>query len=410
MTEFKKKGKDYLDMESFLTRAEAVSMLRENWHCRPGTEEIALSEALGRTSAQDGFSLFTLPVVRASGPDGIAVRFADFEQGVPDTSAWKEGVDYVAADCGDDFDDAFDTVINIERVSFDADRTIHLHLDEKIEKGQMVRERGASLREGEQVVAAGMKLHPLHLGLLANAGIEQLSVLKRPKVAFLPTGNELIPRGAVPERGQNIQSNGLMIEAFLNSWQGEMWEFPITSDHKASIEKTLDTALAGSDIVLLSGGSSMGSEDFVSGLLKKRASICQHGVRCIPGMPMAVGIVDGKPVINMPGPPFAAYCAMDWCVKELLAHWYGLPVPCRQKVSVILDKEITKPERMEFYARLHLFTASDGSLHADPIRMADRFAEGTCRFNGLHIMPIGCATYEAGQEIEAEILHTDLFS
>lgn len=406
MTEFKRKGKEYLDMERFVTRAEALSRLRELWRFEPGKESVPLEEANRRVCAEEAASLLTLPVARASGPDGIAVRFADFADKNPDTSGWKEGVDYVAADCGDDFDDAFDTVINIERVSFSPEGGISINLEGPLKQGQMVRPRGATLREGERVIEAGAKICPYHLGLLAGAGLDRITVLAKPKVAFIPTGNELVPRGTVPGRGQNVESNSLMAATFLAEWQADMKALPVVGDQKAKLEKALDAALAESDIVILNGGSSMGSEDFVSGLLSRRGSFSQHGVRCIPGMPMAVAIVDGKPVINMPGPPFAAYCAFDWCISPLIAHWYGQPAPKRKRVKAMLEKEITKPEKMEFYARLHLFENGDGVLRADPIRMDDRYAQATCRFNGLHVMPIGRATYEAGQEIEAEILHS----
>ena len=407
MTEFKRKGKDYLNMERFLTRAEALSRLRELWRFEPGRERVALAQANGRVCAESAASRWTLPIARVAGPDGIAVRFADFEQGMPDTGGWKEGVDYVAADCGDDVADAFDTVINIERVSFSPEGGISLALEGPLQRGQMVRERGAMLREGENVIQPGTAIRPYHLGLLAGAGLEDIAVLARPKVAFIPTGNELVPHGETPARGQNVNSNSLMAAAFLAEWQAAMIAVPIVRDQKAELEKSLDAALEASDIVILNGGSSMGSEDFVSGLLSRRGSFCQHGVRCIPGMPMAVAIIDGKPVINMPGPPFAAFCAFDWCVHPLISHWYGQPAPRRKTISAVLEKEITKPERMEFYARLHLFEHEDGVVHADPIRMDDRYAEATCRFNGLHIMPIGCATYESGHIIEAEILHSE---
>jgi molybdopterin molybdotransferase/putative molybdopterin biosynthesis protein len=407
VTEFKRKGKDYLDMDRFLTRAEVLQRLFELWPCAPSVKTIPLAEANGRICASAVFSPHTLPLARVAGPDGIAVRYADFLFGTPDTSAWKEGRDYAAADCGDDFDDTFDTVIAIERVRFGPDGILSLHLDGPLKKGQMTRPRGSAFEEGEELIRAGTKIRPYHMGMLAGGGIEKISVLARPRVAFIPTGDELVPRGTIPVRGQAVESNSLMGAAFLDERQADVRTCPIAEDRKTALEESLDAALRDSDIVIINGGSSMGSEDFVSGLLAGRASFCRHGIRCIPGMPMALGIVDGKPVVNMPGPPFAAFCAFDWCINPLIARWYGQPAPARKRVKVLLDKEITKPAGMEFYARLHLFTDNEGRMRADPIRMDDRYAEGVRRFNALHIMPVGQATYEAGREIEAELLYSD---
>ena len=107
------------DMEKSVTRAQALELMKERWRPAPGREIVALEEALGRVAAEDLRAVNTLPVFRASCFDGVAVRSADFQNGLPDTSAWVKGRNFVRADTGDDFPDEFDTVIAIEDVILD---------------------------------------------------------------------------------------------------------------------------------------------------------------------------------------------------------------------------------------------------------------------------------------------------
>ena len=407
MTEYKRKGKDYLNAEKFATLEETVERLREHWRPCPDTETVPLPRAAGRIAAKTLTSLHNHPVVRAAQADGIAVRSADFAAGPPDTSNWREGRDYVPADMGDDFDDAFDMVINIEKVRFDADGVIHLEPEEEARSGLRVRPSGETLREGEEVLAAGVRINPFQVGLLAGGGVNEVPVLARPRVSYIPTGGELVPPGRPLQRGQTVESNGLMIAATLAAWQADFQPLPIIDDQKAELEKALDKALAESDLVLINGGSSMGCEDHVSGMLARRGGFFQHGVRAIPGMPMGVAVIDGKPVINIPGPPFAAFCGLDWCVKPLIAHWYGQPCLKRRTVRARLTKPLRKPERFAFFSRLHLSKDSGLAWQAEPIRFEERYAPSFSRFNALIIMPVGCELIEAGEEIEAEILYTE---
>ena len=123
-----------MDFSKLKKRKEAMDLLLENWAPRPETELVELEAAEGYVLAENQYAVFSIPVVRASGMDGIAVRYDDFAEGIPDTSGWIEGREYVRADTGDDFDDAYDTVIPIERVTILEQGGLSLDADVKIEK------------------------------------------------------------------------------------------------------------------------------------------------------------------------------------------------------------------------------------------------------------------------------------
>lgn len=407
MARLTQKPSTYLNRENYATRAETVERLVSLWEFIPQTERLRLRSAAGRISAADLFSQNTLPVCRGAGADGVAFRCADFKNGMPDFSKWREGVDYVSADMGDDFDDAFDTVLRVEDFTFASDGSITaINPSKPVQKGQLIKQRGETLSAGERVLRKGELITPFRLGLLASAGVETVTAVKPPRIAYLPTGSELIPSGAIPTRGKNIESNSLMVEAFGNRWGARVAALPIVADQKNELKAALEDALSEADLLLLNGGTSMGTEDYTSVLLQERADHFQHGVRCIPGIPVAVALVDGKPVINLPGPPFAAFCALDWCVKPLAYHWYGRPAPTRKKVTVELRAAIQKPPLHEMYVRLEVLE-SEGKHTASPITRGMRYAEAVGRWNGLFIAPLGRGKWEKGETIQAELLSTD---
>ncbi len=386
-----------------VTRTEALELLLENWPLNAGTELIPLQQALGRVTAKDVYSQNTLPVCRVSQADGIAVRSADFSNGLPDTFGWSKGVEFVQADTGDDFPDDYDTIIPVENIYFDNDGKLHFADGFSFSKGDRVRKAGSLLKEGDLLAEAHACLTPVHLAVFASGGIYQLEVLKKPKVVFIPTGSELITAGIKPERGQNVESNGLMVSALLQQWGAEPICYPIIKDKPTELEQALNMALAAADIVLINGGSSKGAEDFNADLLQKRASIFRHGIKAIPGKPVAVAIIDGKPVINLPGPIMAAFLAMDWCVSRLVHHYYGLSAPARPKIKVKLEESLQKPSDFERFFRLVL-TKKDGSYMASPIEFDKNLPYTMLKADAILIAPIGIEGYQAGDEVEAELL------
>lgn len=394
----------YLDSKSFVTREQAVEMLLHRWNFPKRTDFVSLQNAQGRICASDVFSKNSIPVYRTSQLDGIAVRFSDFEGGVPDMSQWREGTDYAAADTGDDFDDAFDTVIPIEEVSFSQNGQIVIQPEEPVSKGQYINQRGKTIEEGELLVKAGTRLEPVHLCLLAAGGIRQLEAASRPVVAFIPTGNELIEAGRAPQRGQNIESNSFMVGGLLRQWDADFLPYPIIPDQSGEIESALSDALIKADIVLINGGSSRGHEDYTGKILENKASFVQHGIKSIPGIPVAVSIMSGKPVINLPGPSLAAFYAMDWCVRALVFHYLGHPAPERVKVPVILQSGVNAPEPYDFYVRLNVVRSGD-HYEASVLTWNHRFPVLISGCNAMLIVPIGVAGYEKGQIVEAELLY-----
>lgn len=213
-----------------ISKEEALARLAAAWNPTPRPEWVPLGQACGRILAEPALARHSLPVVRAALMDGVALASGEFAHGRPDTASWKEGVQYARADMGDDFDDRFDACIPVEQVTFLEDGGLALAEEAAITPGTGIRERGTTVLEGQLLLSAGLKITPVDLGVLAMGGIESVPVRKRPVVAILPTGSELVPRGSPPARGQTLDSNSIMLEHMLLEMGAETICYPIVKD------------------------------------------------------------------------------------------------------------------------------------------------------------------------------------
>jgi molybdopterin molybdotransferase/putative molybdopterin biosynthesis protein len=319
------------------SRKQVLERLFEKWSVPRHTERVATKDAFGRVLAEDVFSLSDKPVFRASRMDGVAVKSVAFKDGVPDTSEWKPGLDYIRADTGDDFDDAFDAVIAIESVEILPNGALKFAKDlESVVSGSNVSGKGESLKSGALIGAKGSRMTPCDLAALAIGAVSEVTVLKKPTVAFIPTGSELIPLGEFPKRGQAVEANSLIAEYMLREMGAEPIILPIVKDVREALTSALNNALKNADVVVLSAGTSKGSEDYSHAILSERGTLICHGVATAPGRPMAVAIVDGKPVVNVAGPPLGCYNGFDWCVRAIVHAFLEQPPLKRRFVTAKL--------------------------------------------------------------------------
>ncbi|WP_303862714.1 molybdopterin molybdotransferase MoeA [Alkalibaculum bacchi] len=392
-----------LDERLFVTRAQVMEELFARWSPVKRTQSIPICEGLGRIIAGDLYSKNTLPVYRSSKCDGIAVHSKDFKRGIPNTKDWIKGIDFTQADTGDDFSDGFDAVIPIENVSYDEKGHLHISYKSKVFPGSAIKNKGETVAEGDLLVRANTVLRPSHLCVLATGGYEEIEVYDRPKVAYIPTGNELVSLGVAPSRGQNIESNGIMVKTAVEQWVGEFISYPIVKDHVGSLKETLMKAISTADMVIINGGSSKGEEDYNSRLVEDEASWIQHGVFCVPGKPTALAMIQGKPVINMPGPTLGCFSVLDWCIIPMVRRFLNLPAPIRPKVKSILQDEINKKESYEFYGLIEV-KKQEGMYTAHFLSFDYKFPDMMSRCNGLFIAPIGRDKFLPGEEILVELL------
>ena len=307
-----------------LPREEAVRNILARCSFKPATEWVALGASFGRVIAQDVRSRNTLPNHLAADRDGVAVYYDRFEDGMPDTSGWREGVDYVFANTGIGIPGDFDTCILIEQVSFDDEGHIRFATPPE-HRGFKTIPAGRELNEGDLLARRGDEVTPSLAARLAKGGQTVVPVMRRPVVTFLPTGTELVPPNAELPPRKNADANSTLVLGKLLDAGAQPVVFPISRDDRDLLRERLRQAVDSSDIVIINAGSSKGTDDFAHEVIAEMGEIFNHQVDTGPGKHTMYALVDGVPVVGLSGPTPCCDCTFDWYVRPLIARYFDQP-------------------------------------------------------------------------------------
>lgn len=370
-------------------------------------EEIPLDEkAVGRVLAEHLWARISSPHYHASAMDGFAVRSEDTAGAMPSTPvqlACERQAAYV--DTGDPLPPWADAVIPIENVdpvgetgqpAANPRRPVSILIRSAVTPWSHVRSLGEDLVATQLILPAGHTLRPVDLGAAAAGGHDRLTVARKPRVAVLPTGSELVPVGRPVKPGDVIEFNSIMLAAQVESWGAAAVRYAITTDNFDLIRSRVDQASRESDLVLLNAGSSAGSEDFSARVVESLGTLLVHGVAVRPGHPVILGMVNGVPVIGVPGYPVSAALTGEIFVKPLIARWLGKQVEEPQIVTAEFTRKITSPAGDDDYVRVALGRVNDRLLAA-PLARGAGVISSLVRADGIAILPHGSQGIAAGE-------------
>ena len=364
-------------------------------------ERVPLAEAVGRTLAAPIASDGPLPPFDTSAMDGYAVRLADLaiETTLPLAGTVHAGDarrDLVPGTClgvmtGAPLPSGADAVVPVEWTSRAADR---VQFDRQPGPGQSIRRAGSALAAGVEVLGAGAIVTPRAVGLLAAVGAATVSVRRRPVVAVVTTGDELVPAHATPGPGQIRDANGPALAAQVTAAGGS----PLllhANDDRPSLSAALDRA-SGADVLVFAGGVSMGERDLVRPELERRGvEWAFWKVRQRPGKPFAFGTLGGRPVIGLPGNPVSAVVGFEVYVRPLLAACLGR-APAPEPEAGRLAESVGKAEGLATFLRVTATRSASGALALSPAGAQDsHIARSLLLSDGLAWLP------EEGAEVPA---------
>ena len=386
------------------TRFEALHDLLKRCEFHPDAETVPLERACGRVLAADIVARNTLPNALTAALDSIAVRFADFAKGMPDTSAWTCGREYVFSNTGIGIDGDFDTCIAIEQVRFDDDGTLRI-LRAPERAGEATIAVGASMRAGDVLMEAGRTVTPVVMALAAQGGCMELSCVRKPRVAFIPSGNELVAAGEPLPPRKNVESNSIMIAAKLGAWGAEPVVNEICPDKWDIIKAALEQRIADCDIVVVNAGSSKGTDDLTIEILEEMGHVLNHEFAHGPGRHSSLSIVDGTPVIGISGPPVGAEFCADWYVKPVVDAYFGRPLEPPRTLWAILSEDVpARPRPIDIVRRVRLVREDDGMLIAQPLPPGMKPALRMCaEADGFLVMKADCEGFRAGDQVAIEL-------
>ena len=335
--------------------------------------------------------------------DGAAVRAAD-TLGATETSPVNLtiGDQAVLVDTGDPMPAGYNAVVMIEHLHRVDDNT--LQVSAPVPPWQHVRPLGEDLVATELVLPENHQIRPVDLGACAAAGVTQLHVRRRPKVAVLPTGNELVPPGTAPLKpGDVVEFNSLMISGMIDSWGGEGVVLPSAPDEYETIKAAVSSGLSEFDMVIVNAGSSAGTEDYTASVVEDLGQLLVHGVAVRPGHPVVLGMAEGKPIIGLPGYPVSAVLTAELFVKPLIERWLGRPTEARPTVTAEMTRKVLSPLGEDEYLRVKLGRVGDRMV-ATPLQRGAGVIMSLVRADGIAQIPRFSEGLDAGSPVEVQLL------
>ena len=362
--------------------------------------ESALASALGSVLARPVWARRSSPPFDAAAMDGIAVMSGS-TVGATDTAPLElDAGAFAVVDTGDPLPGEFDAVVMREDVVLGgAGATIRA----PVAPYQHVRSIGEDVAATELLLPVGVRLRPPDLAAVAAAGLTTVSVRRRPVVAVLPTGDELVPVGADPGPGEIVDTNSLMLGAQVEAAGCTSIVLAICRDDPARIAEAVVAAAAEADLVLIGAGSSAGRDDYTARVVAQVGAVAVHGVAVKPGHPVVLGVVGSVPVIGVPGYPVSAAMTFDLFAAPLLADLEGVAPVMRPRARVRLARKLVSTMGSDDWVRLRVGRVR-GELVGAPLARGAGILTSLVRADALLLVPTGLEGHHAGDQVEVELL------
>ncbi len=345
-----------------------------------GVEELDLAAACGRVLAAPIMAPEGVPGFLRATMDGYAVRaqdtfgagvgapqYLDLKGEVPMGVAPTRGVgpgETLRVATGAMLPPGADAVVMLEYTAEHPDLTLEVR--RAVAPGENVLSPGEDVARGEALFPAGRRLRPQEIGLMAALGITRLAVYQKPRVAVISSGDEIVPLDAKPRPGQVRDSNAYLAAAQVAEWGGLPLMHGIIPDDFTTLRKTLAASLDAADLILISGGSSVGVRDLTLTAIQDLpdSEVLVHGVALRPGKPTilaALGPTPPKPLLGLPGHPASAAVVMEVLGRPLLLRLAGLihPLPWGRTVTAVLSRNLAGATGREDYVRVRLRREDD---------------------------------------------------
>jgi molybdopterin molybdotransferase len=375
---------------------------------RLDSEQIPIHAALGRVTAEDIRAKYHLPPFDRSAVDGYALRAKDtFGVSAFNTKTFKLTKGKVRENeakelwTGNPVPEGADAVVMLEYTKKFEDK---IELGKAVTPGKNVSKRGEDVKKGDVAIKAGTLLNPHHLGLLAALGETHISVVRKPKVAILATGSELVELGNKLEPGKIMETNRLLFSSMCMELGAEPLNLGLAKDDLNEITSKIKEGLEQADAVITTGGTSVGYPDLVPLAVNKigKPGVIVHGVAIRPGMPTALAILEGKPVFVLSGNPVAATVGFEVFTRPTLLRMLGIN-EVRPAVEAKLTRRVAGALGRRVFLRVRVFERN-GGFFAEPVRVTGSGVLTTMtKANGYVIIPENREGVEEGESVMVQL-------
>lgn len=387
-------------MLSVKTPNEVMEIICKNFGHIVGDEYAELTNALGRVLSEDVISTEYVPGFNRSSVDGYAVLASDtfgcsesipailrmmgyVQMGQSAELALSTGF-CIDVPTGGEVAQGADSVVMVEYTEDYRDGTIGVL--KPTSPGNNIIFKGDDVKPGGIVLRVGKTITSHDIGALAALGTTSVKVRKKPTIGIISTGDELIDAGLTPKGGQIRDVNTYLLSAAVTSSGGEAKTYGIINDEDEALEAAFDKALQECDMVLISGGSSVGLKDATARIIQGRGEILLHGIAMKPGKPTILGKAKGKPVFGLPGHPVAAYIVTQIFVVQVIDILTGRNSVAANAVCAQITEEVSSNHGRAEYIAVRL-RQSDGVMYAEPVRGKSGLITGLTGTDGYICIP-----------------------
>jgi putative molybdopterin biosynthesis protein len=396
----------YLNMKTLEEAKEVFfSRFRE---VRTEPEEIPVEDSLHRITAEPVFARFSAPTYHSAAMDGVAVK-AESTYGTTERSPriLKTGAEAVWINTGQALPEGLDSVIMVEKVHpLDEER---LEIRSPSYPWQNVRKVGEDIVATQLLLPQGHEIRPYDMGALISAGVVSITVRRRPLVAIIPTGSELVDLRDVEgpaqlKPGRIIEFNSVVLAGLVRESGGVPSVRGVVPDTEQEIAEALNEAVdSEAHVIIVNAGSSAGSKDYTVHLIRELGEVLVHGVAMMPGKPTILGVVRGKPVIGNPGYVVSSAFSFQQFVRPLLHSLQARRTVEPRKVRVRPSTDMPSRLGMEEFVRVNIGKVGD-RLVATPLPRAAGSITSLTRAEGVLRIPALSEGVTQEEEVEAELL------
>ena len=384
-------------------RGDYLEVLAENG-MMPQEEIISVSEASKRVTAKAVYAKICAPHYNACAMDGIALD-ARLTFGASETTpVFLKGDQFKYVDTGDPLPDGCDAVIMIEDVIDTKDGEVKLF--EAAAPWQHIRQIGEDICAGEMILSSYSMITPAALGAMIASGVTNVSVIKRPVVGFIPTGDEIVPPTGNPQEGEILEFNSVIFSAMMQEWGADTITYPIIKDDPSLICEALKEALTKCDIVLLGAGSSAGREDHSAAVISEVGTVLYHGLAIKPGKPAILGYKGNKAIIGLPGYPVSGIIVLKQLVQPIIEHLCRTVHEAGSIIDATLSKSVVSSLKYHEFIRVRMGYVHD-KLIATPLNRGSGVVSSFMRADGILEVPQGVEGYDGGARVNVALVRQE---
>jgi len=364
-------------------------------------ETIDTVDSINRITYEAIYAHVSSPFYNAAAMDGITLVAKNTYEATETSPVIIAKKDFLAVNTGNIIPPEFDAVVMIEDVMENADGSITLI--KSVRPFQDIRPIGEDIVEGDMILPKNHKIRAVDISALLSGGIPNIKVIKKPLIAIIPTGDEIIRDVKELKAGKIIDSNSFYVKNELELLGCEAVILDVQKDIFETLEKTIMNAIKKYDLVIIGAGSSAGTKDYAKSIIEKNGTVHIHGIGIKPGKPTIIGEINGVPLVGLPGYPVSTFIAFDNIVRPFIANFLNQEIKRYKTVKAKLTKKVYSSLKNHEFIRVKLGIINN-EIIATPLDRGAGITMSLVKADGIMVVPKNSEGYSAMEYVDIQLL------